>query len=194
MESGTKKYKISKFYIGVYLAGLILLSPLYYFCYRWVKELISTGTIDFYFIFALAITLIGTVACLYQILFDFHFGKFSVDTSGIFMYIGFKTHFLSWDAIQDCGILGICVESTGGAEVADTYWVYFSTDYLSPLEQQRFLRKTRRDLKRVAYFQYNKETLHAVLPSIPEKFATVLRRREEQIVEEMNLLEKLYNK
>lgn len=194
MESGTKKYKISKFYIGVYLMGLLFLIPLDIFAIGSVREAVKTGDITLDTIITPAMALIGIAVYLYQILFDFHFGKFSVDASGIFMYIGFKTHFLSWDAIQDCGILGICVESTGGAEVADTYWVYFSTDYLSPLEQQRFLRKTRRDLKRVAYFQYNKETLHAVLPSIPERFATALQQREEQVVQEMNLLEKLYNK
>ena len=194
MESGTKKYKISKFYIGVYLMGLLFLIPLDIFAIGSVREAVKTGDITLDTIITPAMALIGIAVYLYKILFDFHFGKFSVDASGIFMYIGFKTHFLSWDAIQDCGILGICVESTGGAEVADTYWVYFSTDYLSPLEQQRFLRKTRRDLKRVAYFQYNKETLHAVLPSIPERFATALQQREEQVVQEMNLLEKLYNK
>lgn len=189
-----KKYKISKFYIGVYLAALGLLIPFYIFVIIGAKNTICVGIIDFFSVLPPAIALIGTAVYLYQILFDFHFGKFSVDTNGIFMYIGFKTHFLSWDAVQDCGILGICVESTGGAEVADTYWVYFATYYLSPLEQQRFLRKTRRDLKRIAYFQYNKETLHAVLPSMPEKLATELQQREEQIVQEMNLLEKLYNK
>lgn len=194
MENSTKKYRISKFYIGIYWAILVFVVFSVIFAIISVRETIRNGKIELYSILMPTVSVTLTGIYLYQILFDFYFGKFSVDASGIFMYIGFKTHFLSWDAIQDCGILGICVESTGGAEVADTYWVYFATDYLSPLEQQRFLRKTRRDLKRVAYFQYNKETLHAVLPSMPEKFATTLQQREEQIVQEMNLLEKLYNK
>jgi len=125
---------------------------------------------------------------LYQQLFDFQGGRFSIDQSGITMYIGLKQWHHPWEEVKFCGIVGISVGD------GNTYWVYFSRRLLSLEEKRAFLRKTRRDLKNIAFFQYNAEVLQEVLPFIPPDIAETIRQCAQQIDPQISWIEKTYHK
>ena len=178
-----KKHKISKFYIGIYLAGaIVLLSRLALGIYMLMEFA------DVYSIVLTAVPAFGCAILLYQILFDFHFGSFCVDNSGITMNIGFKSYFHAWESVVDYGFVQ--------ADVGDgnTYWLYFSERDLSYDEKHRFLRKTRRDLDDIAFFQYNTAILEEILPFLPERLANHIRNEEPEIRERMTCFEKIYHK
>lgn len=57
-----------------------------------------------------------------------------------------------------------------------------------------FLFKTRRDLNRVAYFQFSKPVFGLVLKQVPENMREELKSDEELVIGKMNFWEKVYNK
>ena len=178
-----KKYPISKFYVGIYIVDAAIILPFLAFGIYCLTEFM-----DIYGIIHMAVGVIGAFALLYQILFDFPFGSFSVDSSGITMNVGFRKYDHAWDAITDVGFVQ--------ANVGDgnTYWLFFSERYLTYDEKRRFLRKTRRDLKSIAYFQYNAAVLKELLPQMPERFAEMLQKEETRIQDRLSLIEKIYHK
>lgn len=176
------KYRISKFYIGIYLLCLVFLIPLTYFDIICIKLMIegqrTTGNTEYWLLIPSFLTFIGFAGYLYEIFFGFQFGKFSVDQEGITMIIARKRHFIQWSEIVDAGIIGIGNESVGVGAVSDTYWVYFSTYFLSEHERMCFLSKTRRDLNRIAFFQYNPKVVSEILTVIPAKISEKITYQE----------------
>ena len=178
-----KKYQISKFYVGIYIVGAVfLLASLI------LGIWLLIDAIDVPAITLVAASIVGLFAILYQVLFDFQFGRFWVDRSGITMEVGFRRCFHAWDAVTDFGFVK--------ADVGDgyTYWLYFSERTLSYDEKCRFLRKTRRDLKNIAFFQYNADDLRELLPKLPEQIAAGIQKEETRIRERMTLIERVYHK
>ena len=182
------KYRISKFYIGIYLLCLVFLIPLTYFDIKCIKLMIesqrTTGNTAYWLLIPSFVTFIGFVGYLYEIFFGFQFGRFSVDQEGITMIIARKRHFIQWSEIVDAGIIGIGNGSVGVGAVSDTYWVYFSTYFLSEHERMCFLSKTRRDLNRIAFFQYNPKIVLEIMSVLPEKISQKITYQESLLPED----------
>lgn len=188
------KFKISKFYIGIYIFGIISVSGVAFYSLH--RILTKSCTILEYLpdIVSVIICAIGFFSFIYSTLFDFQFGTCHIDEDGITLHIGFKKHHHRWEEFTDCDIVGVSVDSVGGKNVANAYWVYFATNPLTYKEKVNFLRKTRRDLKRIAFFQYNAKILDSVLPFIPEQFRGKLKEKGDMIQNNLNIIEKVYNK
>lgn len=100
------------------------------------------------------------------------------------MIIARKRHFIQWSEIVDAGIIGIGNGSVGVGAVSDTYWVYFSTYFLSEHERMCFLSKTRRDLNRIAFFQYNPKIVLEIMSVLPEKISQKITYQESLLPED----------
>lgn len=186
-----RKYPVSKFYIGVLGSGLALLI---------LSEAISIWAVEesvrmepSYYIVQ-AIFIIGIFSTLYIIFFDLPTAKFSFSDEGITMYVGFKKYETRWSEFAYAGIVAVNVEAVKSIYTSDTFWVYFSKSFLTDREKMRFLSKTRKDLKRIAYFQYSKPMFDQVLEQVPEELRKQLLWDEEHIIGQMNFWEKVYNK
>ena len=179
-----KKYRISPFYIGVYAIGSVfILANLaigIYALTQWPGWWLS------WVMFLLP--LLGMLLIAYQLFLDFQAGTFSVDQRGVTMNIAFRKWFHAWADICSCDVVGV---SVGDGE---TFWVYFADRILSDQEKRDFLRKTRRDLKHIAFFQYNDKILLEIMPLLPPVFADKLRERAQQVETRMTKVEKLYHK
>lgn len=177
---GAKKYRISEFYIGIFIVALIFINAATAFTISLDPPLGVT-------LLMFAIDTICTLCCIHKLFFDFAACKFSLDENGITMYIGFKANLMKWEDCKSFGIVDVRVEQT-----ASTFWVYCARRPLSGMEKQKFLSKTRRDLSLVHYFQYSKEPFEEMLKYIPEKEAQYLRDQVARI--QMNPIEKLYHR
>ena len=179
-----KKYKVSKFYIGVFCLALLFVI----IC----EAIIIWAEEESVIVHAIAI--ITVLTGIYIVLTDLPTAKFSFSDEGITMYVGFKKYETRWSEFAYAGILGINVEAVKSIYTSDTFWVYFSKSFLTDKEKQRFLPKTRKDLKRIAYFQYSKPVFDLVLEHVPENLRKQLKEDEEFIIGQMNFWEKVYNK
>jgi len=159
-----KKYPVTKFYIGVFGAGL-LLSIVWEAIVIW--GIGKSEPLGFDLIFFHAIGVMGIILALYCIFFDLPTAKFSFDKEGITMYVGVRKHEFKWSEFACAGIVPVNVGKDGSGSY--TFWVYFSKTYLTEKEKIDFLRKTRRDLDRVAYFEYNEAVFSQIMEVIPEK-------------------------
>ncbi len=179
-----KNYKISKYYIGIYVCCLILFLVFLATCI-YIYILFPT---EWFSYFLLLFDIIAILLVIYKILFDFQNGSFSVDTDGIIMRIGFKKRTHKWEDFRDYDIVGV--------KVGDgyTYWCYFSTRVLTTEERAAFLRKTRRELDKIAFFQYNAKTLQEILPLMPPEMAEKLLQRAQQIEPNMDWISRIYSK
>ena len=182
-----KKYPVSKYYNGIFGLGLLIVL---------VYETLVIFTLmgDFLDYVLLAIGAVGILSGLYIIFFDLPTARFSFSDEGITMYVGFKKYETRWSEFAYAGILGINVEAIKSIYTSDTFWVYFSKSFLTDKEKLRFLPKTRKDLKRIAYFQYSKPVFDLVLEHVPENLRKQLKEDEEFIIGQMNFWEKVYNK
>ena len=99
-----------------------------------------------------------------------------------------KKWYHAWLEIRDCGIISVSVGD------GRTFWIYFSERTLTIEEKKDFLRKTRRDLANIAFFQYNTDVLQEVLPSMPDEIADGICNRVREIDPQMTWIEKLYHK
>ena len=186
-----KKYKVSKFYIGVFCLGLLVMMG-YEAIWIWGTEDSARCGADYYILHAIGI--IGILLIIYIILTDLPTARFSFSDEGITMYVGFKKYETRWSEFSYAGILGINVEAIKSIYTSDTFWVYFSKSFLTDREKQRFLSKTRKDQTRIAYFQYSKPVFDLVLEQVPEELRKQLLWDEEHIIGQMNFWEKVYNK
>ena len=147
-----KKYPVSKFYIGVFC--LSLLGTIGYEAILiWGTEDSARCGADYYILHAIGITTILLI--IYIVLTDLPTARFSFSDESITMYVGFKKYETRWSEFAYAGILGINVEAVKSINTSDTFWVYFSKSFLTDKEKLRFLPKTRKNLKRIAYFQYS---------------------------------------
>jgi hypothetical protein len=172
-----KKYMISRQVAGLYIFGLCVLVGAMFFwgsIYITAEDpLLDFSRLDWDFLCAfslIAVPAIGALNAIYLLLFDYMLGKFSVNPEGITLYIGFKQYYHPWDSFKDFGIVGIRVRNNKNLD-----WVYFSTRHLTTIEKQLFLRKTRKDLENIAFFQYTADTLDEVLPLMPSHIAQKIR-------------------
>ena len=186
-----KKYPVSKFYIGVFC--LSLLGTIGYEAILiWGTEDSARCGADYYILHAIGITTILLI--IYIVLTDLPTARFSFSNEGITMYIGFKKYDTPWSEFAYAGIVAVNVEAIKSIYTSDLFWVYFSKSFLTDREKQRFLSKTRKNLKRIAYFQYSKPVFDLVLEQVPEELRKQLLWDEEHIVGQMNFWEKVYNK
>ena len=186
-----KKYRVSKFYIGTFCLGLLGTIG-YEAIWIWGTEDSARCGADYYILHAVGITTILLI--IYVILTDLPTARFSFSDEGITMYVGFRRYETRWSEFAYAGILGINVEAVKSINTSDTFWVYFSKSFLTDKEKLRFLPKTRKNLKRIAYFQYSKPVFDLVLEQVPEELRKQLLWDEEHIVGQMNFWEKVYNK
>ena len=185
-----KKYPVSKFYIGTY--SICLLIMLVYEAL--VLSTLTNTTLAPMDYFDISIGIVGILVILYLILTDLSTAKFSFSQDGITMYVGFKKYKTLWSEFICAGIVAINVEAVKCIYTSDLFWVYFSKSPLTDKEKRLFLFKTRRDLNRVAYFQFSKPVFDLVLEQVPENLREELKSDEEFVIGKMNFWEKVYNK
>lgn len=164
-----KKYWISKFYFHMYigiLAAFIL-------SFLWILKLFQVipPTVGEACVIV-TVWVLGIILMVYSLLFDFHGGRFAVDADGILVYVGLKCYKHPWESLTHCGIVDVDVGSVSNE--VDTYWIYFSNHRLTIKERKVFLRKTRRDLVNIAFFQYEHEPFELALQYAPEHLRTQL--------------------
>ena len=186
-----KKYKVTKFYVGIFCGALLFMIG-YEAILIWGMEDSARCGADYYILHAIGITTI--LLTIYVILTDLPTAKVSFSDEGITMYVGFKKYETRWSEFEYAGILGINVEAIKSIYTSDLFWVYFSKSFLTDKEKRRFLSKTRKDQTRIAYFQYSKPVFDLVLEHVPENLRKQLKDDEEIIVGKMNFWEKVYNK
>lgn len=170
-----RKYRISRFYMGLYL----LILPLGLFGLI-VGIYWMTTYHDILSLFPIIAGAIVTILPPLQVLFDFQGGTFSVNEQGIVMRIGLKTWNHRWSDFVDCGIADVYI-GDGYA-----FWVYYSNRKLTREEKKDFLKKTRRDLANIAFFQYNKKILEEILPLMPLHFAEKISEEGQRVEEQMS--------
>ena len=75
----------------------------------------------------------------------------------------------------------------------DLQWVYFSTYELSYDQRRLFVKKTRKDLRNIAYFHYNDSSFDEILSFMPKEMAAKLKEEETEVREQMSWLEELHH-
>lgn len=185
-----RKYNISKFSKAVYwfaimfgLAGLIITICGY-----------NAVGITFEIILFSVATFITFLCGFYLIFFDAPSGKFSFDDKGITLFVGFKSYHHEWNQFKLVEIIPVSVESIGSKTVANMYVVLFSTRCLTLEERKDFMGKGRKDLNCVAWFQYRPEIVSEIIDCLPSQLGHSLRVKHIEVQENMNNLERLYNK
>lgn len=198
IKSKDRSFPISKFSISIFLIDAFLILSMIPFSVQDISEFVNDcrmGHISLGCLITPFFTLFGIVAMIFILFCDMPFARFWVTESGITEKMGFRRYHHSWDEFQDYGIIGLTANSIMGIkEVGKTYWVYLSATPLTQKEKNQFLRRTRRDLKRIAFFQYNKEVLQKVLLSMPKPMAEALSEQASAVEEQLNFWEKVYNK
>lgn len=180
-----KKYSVSKYYVCLN-SGLLIL-----FLSGTVIQILWFDPID---PIPFTVGIIGILLVIYIMLTDLPTAKFSFSKEGITMYVGFKKYKTPWSEFVCAGIVAINVEAVRSIYTSDLFWVYFSKSPLTDKEKRLFLFKTRRDLNRVAYFQFSKPVFDLVLEQLPENLREDLKFDEELVIGKMNFWEKVYNK
>ena len=125
-------------------------------------------------IVVLLLLLVGLPLCLWELLFDFPGGRFTVDTEGINTYIGFRCYKHPWAQFAHCGLVYSDVSVGVQRKKADWHWVYLSTRSLTNTEEKNFLQKTYKDYKNIFFFQYDEEKLQLLLTYAPENLRSQL--------------------
>lgn len=166
-----KRYKITPSYFKIYYGCIVL-----FFCLI-ISEVfyLRKNGFENVDIIPLVVFVSSMIAAVYSVLTDFQCGSFAVDSEGISMRIGMKTVRHSWSEFAAAGII---VVSAGSNK---SFWVWFSKYRLTSEEKHVFLSKTRRDLNSIAFFQYRKDVLQAVLPDVPDLLAQELLAAESLI-------------
>ena len=175
-----KKYTTSKYYLIVYVLAILFLAlpTVILGIIEAAKGKISSELI---------IGITSLVILLYLMLFDSPIGSFMVDDSKIIMIAAFKKYGHNWSDFVDYGF----VKSYSGNGYL--YWVYLSTFELTYDQHRRFLKKTRKDLKNIAYFKYNESNFDEILSFMPKEMAAKLKEEEAEVREQMSLLEEKYH-
>lgn len=184
-----KKYPVSSFSVVLFFALLFFLLALSVFSVLELIDFVSSyrnGNVLLHCLITPAITVLGLADLLYIAVKDMPFASLSVSQAGITEKMGFRELFHNWEDFSDCGILKNHSKLSEGSFAANTYWVFFSTDVLSDQEKRLFLRKTRKDLNRIAFFQYQKEMLDEILPFVPQRFADTLKKQSAMIEQKAN--------
>ena len=164
-----KKYWISKFYVHTFIGTIAVLIPSFLWLVNIIQEMPDTAWEAYVCVSSLAI---GAGGLAYFLLFDFAGGKFAINADGIRVYVGLKCYTHPWESLTHCGIAVANVG--GGTNTVDTYWIYFANRRLTVNERRVFLRKTRRDLVNIAFFQYEPEPFELALQYAPEHLRTQL--------------------
>lgn len=178
-----KKYKISAFYVGIYVCSmaffLVPIAAFGLYCIIHVDPI--WGSIPF------IVGIIGIVAMAYSMLFDFQMGSFMINESMIIMKVGLREYKHKWNDFADYGFVKAYVGN------GYLYWVYLSTYELSAEQRRRFLKKTRRDLKNIAFFKYNDSKFDEIIGFMPSAMAKKLKEDEIEVREQMSWLEEIHH-
>ncbi len=164
-----KRYKISKFYIGIYSVCLICFLGFLIF----IVDCIRKWGFDWATVVCLFVGIVSLIAGIYSVLFDFQFGSFTINSEGITMYVGLRKYRHIWGDFEAAGI----VEVRTGQD-RHTPFVWFSSHELTIYEKQTFLSKTRRNLQEIAFFQYDYDTFHEIMPNVPSRLSYQLLKDE----------------
>ena len=165
-----KKYWISKFYVHTFIGTIGFLILYTVLSGVVLPPLDPSCTWEPYFLVSVGV--LGIILIVYFLLFDFAGGKFAIDADGIRVYVGLKCYTHPWESLTHCGIEVANVG--GGTNTVYTYWIYFANRRLTVKERTVFLRKTRRDLVNIAFFQYEHEPFELALQFAPEHLRTQL--------------------
>lgn len=164
-----KKYWITKDYLGLFL-GIISFFIVSFWWVIYAQRVLEIRLAVLAARVFMPVWVFIICAALYSLLFDYQGGKFSIDTDGVRVYVGLRCYTHSWESLAHCGI----VDVSGGAKNAGAYWIYFANRRLTDKERTVFLRKTRRDLANIAFFQYDPELFKLALQFAPEHLRTQL--------------------
>ena len=122
----------------------------------------------------LLLLLVGLPLCLWEMVFGFPGGRFTVDETGIHTYIGFRRYKHPWEQFTHCGLVYSDVSVGVQRKKEDWHWLYLSTRPLTNSEEKNFLQKTYKDYKNICFFQYDEEKLQLLLTYAPENLRSQL--------------------
>lgn len=122
----------------------------------------------------LLLLLVGLPLCLWETVFSFPGGRFTVDAAGIDTYIGFRCYKHPWEQITHCGLVYSDVSVGIQRKKEDWHWLYLSSRPLTNSEEKNFLQKTYKDYKNICFFQYDEAKLQLLLTYAPENLRSQL--------------------
>lgn len=185
-----RKHNISKFSKWTYcVAFLFIIAGIIFTIVGYKAVGFTLEVILFSFM-----SIISVISISWLLFFDAPSGKFSFDSDGITLFVGFKSYHHKWDEFKWLDVIPISVESVGAKTVANMYVVWFSTRCLSLEERRNFMSKGRKDLNCVAWFQYRSDFVSEIIDYLPPHLAIQLQKKHNVVQENMNLLELLYNR
>lgn len=161
---------VCRYYLRVHVMGLCLLGfPMLGISLYMLSKGVDAS-------FQLTFSIIGIALALYLFLFDFPGGVFSVDEGKISMRVGLKKRIFPWHEIVECGLINMFAGGSNRISI-----VYFSSRHLTSDEKDNFLKKTRKDLNHIAYFEPSEKYLEEIYPLLPRNYTEYLKTRARQI-------------
>ena len=187
-----KKYLISKFYLVVDVVVILFAVSSMLFQY-------FLGFEDGFDILIFLISWYVFVAIIID-LFKFPIGSYTLNKEGITLYVGLKKYRHNWSDFQYITFYGMDAEQYGAHTFAYTYWiclseknVRYSISY-NPFSKNNLLKFSRRNLDTIACFQYRKEIVPLLNEYLPEELKPAFSWQADFIKDNMNWIEKIYNK
>ena len=132
--------------------------------------------------------------------FKFPIGSYTLNKEGITLYVGLKKYHHNWSDFQYITFYGMDAEQYGSHTFAYIYWICLSgknTRYSisgNPFSKNNLCKYTRRNLDTIACFQYRKEIVPLLNEYLPEELKAEFVRQADFIKDNMNWIEKIYNK
>ena len=187
-----KKYLISKFYLGFYIFIILFLAGGMLF----VNYIDGNNLAPIIFYLMCFYVIINFIIYL----FKFPIGAYTLNKEGITLYVGLKKYYHNWSDFQYITFYGMDAEQYGAHTFAYTYWiclseknVRYSISY-NPFSKNNLLKFSRRNLDTIACFQYRKEIVPLLNEYLPEELKAEFVRQADFIKDNMNWIEKIYNK
>lgn len=187
-----KKYLISKFYLGLYIVVILFLAG----------GMLFMNYIDGNNVIPTVIYLIFLSQIILLIIYSFKFpvGAYTLNKEGITLYVGLKKYYHNWSDFQYITFYGMDAEQYGAHTFAYTYWVCLSEKNVrysisgNPFSKNNLLKYSMRNLDTIACFQYRKEIVPLLNEYLPEELKAEFVRQTDFIKDNMNWIEKIYNK
>lgn len=187
-----KKYLISKFYLGFYILMILFFAG----CMLFVNYIDGNNVIPkiMYIMWWYGIIYVFFLS------FKFPIGSYTLNKEGITLYVGLKKYRHNWSDFQYITFYGMDAEQYGAHTFAYTYWiclseknVRYSISY-NPFSKNNLLKFSRRNLDTIACFQYRKEIVPLLNEYLPEELKPAFSWQADLIKDNMNWIEKIYNK
>lgn len=198
-----KKYLISKVYLWVDIvvilfavSGIVVSGMSFKNFLGWEDREVDVGLI---LIFVHILSWYMLVAIIID-LFKFPIGCYTLNKEGVTLYVGQKKYCHNWSDFQYITFYGMDAEQYGAHTFAYTYWICLSEKNVrnsisgNPFSKNNLLKYSRRNLDTIACFQYRKEIVPLLNEYLPEKLKPAFSWHADLIKDNMNWIEKIYNK